>query len=88
MTLFYLQQAGLIEKWGSDVMDEIRSDSRKKQRKEKSDGVKKVEGIVKPLTIVHMQGPLFLFLIFIIVSFGAFLTEMSVGVWHQRTRKE
>ena len=56
--MLYLQLAGLIEKWGSDVMDEIRSDSRKKQRKENSNEVKKIKGIVKPLTIVHMQGPL------------------------------
>ncbi|KAK8393816.1 hypothetical protein O3P69_006853 [Scylla paramamosain] len=68
--LLMFHGAGLIGKWGSDVMDEIRSESRKKQRKEKSVEVKKIEGKVKPLTFVHLQGPLLLYLVFVIVSFA------------------
>ncbi|XP_063889064.1 uncharacterized protein LOC135115892 [Scylla paramamosain] len=86
--LFTFHGAGLIEKWESDVMDKIRSESRKKRRMEKSHEAKEAEAKIKPLTLVHMQGPLSLYLACIIISFAAFLSEATFGVWcHQRTRK-
>ncbi|KAK8393814.1 hypothetical protein O3P69_006851 [Scylla paramamosain] len=72
------KQAGLIEKWGRDVMDKIRSESRKKRGKEKSHEAKEAEAKIKPLTLVHMQGPLSLYLACIIISFAAFLTICSI----------
>ncbi|KAK8393813.1 hypothetical protein O3P69_006850 [Scylla paramamosain] len=72
--------AGLIEKWGRDVMDKIRSESRKKRRKEKSHEAKEAEAKIKPLALVHMQGPLSLYLACIIISFAAFLNDESVGI--------
>ncbi|XP_063889385.1 uncharacterized protein LOC135116107 [Scylla paramamosain] len=86
--LFTFHGAGLMKKWETDVMDKIRSESRKKRRKEKSHEAKEAEAKIKPLALVHMQGPLSLYLACIIISFAAFLSEATFGVWfHQRTRK-
>ena len=85
---FTLRQAGLIGKWRTDVMDEIRSESRQKRRREESNNVKTVNGKIKPLTLVHLQGPLFLYFGFTIVSLIAFLIEKSSSVClsHRRTK--
>ena len=78
---FTLQPAGLIGKWRTDVMDEIRSESRQKRRREVSNYVKTVNGKIKPLTLVHLQGPLYLYFGFTVLSLIAFLIEKSSTVF-------
>ncbi|MPC60825.1 hypothetical protein E2C01_054883 [Portunus trituberculatus] len=60
-------------------MDDVRRDGRKKRRKlriEAEETIVTAEGIIKPLTMVHMQGPFLLYILCVIVSFIAFLVEV------------
>lgn len=86
--IIFLLQAGLIRKWTADVM-------RKARRKNKKEPVMEYEkeneeGAILALTLVHMQGPLLLYLASIVVSFIAFLSENLLAVFlqnHFRQRK-
>ena len=73
-------QAGLIERWKDNAMDGVRRESRKQRRMLATDDEETTvtaENIIKPLTMVHMQGPFLLYLACIIVSFAAFLGELA-----------
>ncbi|XP_045134435.1 uncharacterized protein LOC123517998 [Portunus trituberculatus] len=78
--------AGLIGKWKDNAMDDVRRDGRKKRRKlriEAEETIVTAEGIIKPLTMVHMQGPFLLYILCVIVSFIAFLVEVVRGPFLQ-----
>ena len=61
-------------------MDDVRRDGRKQRRMlatEEEEVTLNAEGIIKPLTMVHMQGPFFLYLACVIVSIAAYLGELT-----------
>ncbi|KAG0700927.1 hypothetical protein GWK47_025433 [Chionoecetes opilio] len=81
--------AGLIGKWTVDVLERVQFDSRQRLRAaaaadssptKKQDSIQKNRDPRKALTIVHMQGPLFLFVAGAFLSFAAFLGENSYSV--------
>lgn len=76
MSIFLLFQGGLIRKWTTDVMRKARQGVLKRKKDPLTEYEKEnAEGVILPLTFVHMQGPLMLYLVSIILSSIAFLTE-------------
>lgn len=70
-------QAGLIGKWKDNTMEDFRKEGRQRRRKLGNENEKaSAEVIIKPLTLVHMQGPFLLYVVCVIVSFAAFLGEV------------
>lgn len=72
-------QAGLYDRWKDNIMDESRRKSRIRQRKrqqeEDGDGQESNKKN-KALTIVHMQGPLVLHLLGLLLAGLSFIAEM------------
>lgn len=99
MHFFYLFfQAGLYNKWEAQMVDLVRRQSRierlKQMKKKQNQGELKEEeegdsngsaNPTKALTIVHMQGPLLLFLISMVFSSLVFVAEV---IWASAVRKE
>lgn len=74
--MFVLLQAGLIKKWTKDVMRKARQGILKTKKEPLMEYEEEnTEGVILALTLVHMQGPLMLYLVSIIVSIIAFLSE-------------
>lgn len=61
-------------------MDDIRREFRQRRRmlanEDKNVSVT-AEGIIQPITMVHMQGPFFLFVVCIILSLAIFVGEVA-----------
>ncbi|KAK8387797.1 hypothetical protein O3P69_020011 [Scylla paramamosain] len=78
---------GLIDKWKDMVMDVVRREGRQRRRllgnvdDEDSANVK-----IKPLSMVHMQGPFLLYVLCAIVSTAAFLGEVTQGPFLRKKR--
>ncbi|XP_071533875.1 uncharacterized protein [Panulirus ornatus] len=88
--------AGLIGKWTKDILKTSRKESLAKQRMRMDQGgFRSAEvvqtggggggGVITALTIIHMQGPLFLLVIGQLLSTAAMVLEVSV-VWWARPR--
>ena len=68
-------------------MDDVRRDGRERRRKlraEAEEVIVTAEGIIKPLTMVHMQGPFLLYFLCVIVTFIVFLVEAVRAPFLQR----
>lgn len=81
-----LLQAGLYNKWMDDLLDDVRRYGRKKRLEEVvemgvvddtaiSNEDEGAGGWTKPLTLVHLQGPLFLLLLGLGKSLYIFCVE-------------
>lgn len=69
-------QFGLIGKWTTDVMRQSKQELfKRKKRTVMEYQNEKEEGVILALTLLHMQGPIVLYLIGNIVSFIALLSE-------------
>ncbi|XP_071533998.1 LOW QUALITY PROTEIN: ionotropic receptor 21a [Panulirus ornatus] len=77
-----LHEAGLIRRWSQVVLDEARQRDLSQQGRVKVEEAdqtlreEKLGGKIQALTIVHLQGPLFLFLMGLMVSVLSFLLEL------------
>ncbi|XP_047482680.1 uncharacterized protein LOC125034746 [Penaeus chinensis] len=76
-------EAGLYEKWESDMLEMARRESRERQRRQQrerpqdeEEEAEGSEGGIQALTLVHMQGPLMLLLLGLLLGALAFLLEM------------
>lgn len=84
--VYFSFQAGLILKWTHDVVQDLTFNIRCCKGSEhmesitqlKEENTSENEGGTVPLTIVHMQGPLFLFLAGAFFAVSVFLGENSV----------
>ncbi|KAG0719945.1 hypothetical protein GWK47_049449 [Chionoecetes opilio] len=93
-----LGEAGMIGKWTVDVLERAQFDSRQRLRvaaeadsspTQNQDSVQKNRVPRKALTVVHMQGPLFLFVAGAFFSLAAFLGENFVFLYRPgRVSKE
>ncbi|MPC95554.1 hypothetical protein E2C01_090771 [Portunus trituberculatus] len=79
--------AGLIQRWTTRVLERAQFDSQRRQnRADKENNIPEEEEatvgtqVTMALTLVHMQGPLFLYLIGASLSLGVFLGEISVSI--------
>ncbi|XP_045135033.1 uncharacterized protein LOC123518335 [Portunus trituberculatus] len=85
--LMVFHESGLLTKWKTEVMDEIRQENQERRKtnilqeyeKETTD-----ETNVVSLTLLHMQGPLVLYLLTTTASFLAFISEILIGAYHHR----
>ncbi|XP_063875823.1 ionotropic receptor 21a-like [Scylla paramamosain] len=82
-------EAGLIQRWTTEVLERAQFDSQRRQnRAAKENNIPEEEEVIAgahvtmALTLVHMQGPLFLFLIGACLSLAVFLGEISVSFCH------
>ncbi|XP_037782482.1 ionotropic receptor 93a-like [Penaeus monodon] len=78
-------EAGLYGKWESDMLEMARRESRQRQRRQQrerpQDEEEEAEGSdggIQALTLVHMQGPLMLLLLGLLLGALAFLLEVVV----------
>ncbi|XP_069982151.1 uncharacterized protein [Penaeus vannamei] len=75
-------EAGLYEKWENDMLEMARRESRERQRRQQKEQPQDEEeadgsdGGIQALTLVHMQGPLMLLLLGLLLGALAFLLEM------------
>lgn len=98
--MFFPFKAGLPEKWMNEMLDHARRQSRIKQRAdlllqkalgesgmplELPQGGYSSTGVLQPLTLTHMQGPLLLLLLGILLSLGSLGVELLTK-WVLRTR--
>ncbi|XP_050733474.1 uncharacterized protein LOC127007030 [Eriocheir sinensis] len=81
--------AGLIGRWTTEILERAQFNSQQRQRQvaeESSVSTEKDESagdrVNRALTLVHMQGPLFLFLAGTLLSLAAFLGEITVTLCH------
>ncbi|XP_068250505.1 ionotropic receptor 93a-like [Palaemon carinicauda] len=89
-------EAGLIDKWGDMVVEEARRISRKKKRlhqleeetetnnNEEKEADDDKGSASQALTIVHMQGPLFLLLLGLAVAGLVFAIETVMYAWYAK----
>ncbi|KAG7160156.1 Ionotropic receptor 93a-like 21 [Homarus americanus] len=82
-----LTEAGLTEKWMSNVINDAKRNSRLKHRvaiqKEALLGIKSsavTRHIIQALTLTHLQGPFFLLLLGLLLSFVSFTLEILLKV--------
>lgn len=83
-------QAGLIERWTVEVLERAQFNSQRRQRKVAKENIMSTEEedaagtqkVTMALTVIHMQGPLFLYLVGVCLSFAVFLGEISVTLCH------
>ncbi|XP_063875878.1 ionotropic receptor 21a-like [Scylla paramamosain] len=68
-------EAGLIRKWTTDVMAMKKREIKKRKKSEINEKQEERKKGTLALTLIHMQGPFFLYLAGIILSFLAFLFE-------------
>lgn len=68
-------QAGLIRRWTTDVMGTVKRGIMKGKEESKTEVQKGEGGGILALTLVHMQGPFFLYTAGMIVSLIVFLSE-------------
>ena len=85
-------EAGLIQRWTTEILERAQFDSQRRQNRAAKENkiLEEKEDIVgaqvtMALTLVHMQGPLFLYLIGACLSLGVFLGEISVSFCHLDT---
>lgn len=57
-------------------MDDVRREGRQRRKKLGSQDEESGESIIKPLTMVHMQGPFLLYIVCVIICFIALLCEI------------
>ncbi|XP_071535898.1 ionotropic receptor 21a-like [Panulirus ornatus] len=86
--MMIVNEAGLYDKWTDDTVDEARRDGRVKQqeRRRQQESEQASEGTqpgtstssIKALTIVHMQGPLILLLLGLVLAALTFATEIFI----------
>ncbi|XP_071522303.1 ionotropic receptor 21a-like [Panulirus ornatus] len=90
-----LLEAGLSEKWMSQMLEHTRRESRIKKRANLQKALKegRLDDLLKeqdtssrtqPLTVVHMQGPLFLLILGLLLSLASFLLELLTE-WFSRS---
>ncbi|XP_068248902.1 ionotropic receptor 21a-like [Palaemon carinicauda] len=85
-------QAGLVDQWGDEIVYKYRSGATSKERTPQREpenlfGEEAVDtsagdaeqGGMQPLSVVHLQGPLYLLLLCLLVSSLAFAAEVTVG---------
>ncbi|XP_047483147.1 uncharacterized protein LOC125035052 [Penaeus chinensis] len=82
-------QAGLYEKWSEDMLERARVEARRRQKRklqelrldEEDVGVEVEESArkTKPLTVVHLQGPLILLLLGLLLGGTVFALEVLVA---------
>ena len=73
-----------------NAMDDVRRDGREKRRKlrtEAEEVIVTAEGIIKPLTMVHMQRPFLLYILCVIVTSIVFLVEVVRAPFLQRNQE-
>lgn len=75
---FALLQAGLIRKWTTDVMAMKKREIRNRLKSEVKEKQEEREEGTLALTLIHMQGPFFLYLAGIILSSLAIFSEILV----------
>ncbi|XP_063875872.1 uncharacterized protein LOC135108640 isoform X2 [Scylla paramamosain] len=78
---------GLIEKWTTLVLEKAGFDSRQRQSKTEessSESLQDTDKVTMALTLVHMQGPLFLFIAGALLSLAVFLGENAVKFYSFR----
>lgn len=83
-------QAGLKDKWGDDVMEDLMRNIRLRKKNKEKRHNNKTEGSddetreapsqdsQQPLTTTHMQGPFWLLLLGLAVACVTFVTELVV----------
>lgn len=82
-----LPQAGLYEKWAEIMLDDARQESKERQQRDQQQNQEEETAVAdtnsgeKPLTIVHLQGPLILLLLGLIFSAFTFTLEVVVVSW-------
>nr|XP_027223532.1 uncharacterized protein LOC113815709 [Penaeus vannamei] len=80
-------EAGLYEKWAEIMLDDARQESKERQQRDQQQNqgeetaVAETNSGEKPLTIVHLQGPLILLLLGLIFSAFTFTLEVVVVSW-------
>ncbi|XP_047485595.1 ionotropic receptor 21a-like [Penaeus chinensis] len=83
-------EAGLYEKWVEIMIDRARRESKERQQRQRNQQEKQTEETAvaetnrnseKPLTLVHLQGPLILLLLGLIFSTFTFTLEVIVVLW-------
>ncbi|XP_063875881.1 uncharacterized protein LOC135108645 [Scylla paramamosain] len=82
--------AGLTEKWKDIAMDDVRRDNRIKRRKlraETEEVIVAPEVTIKPLSMIHMQGPFLLYVLCVMVSFTTFLIEVIRPSFFRRNQQ-
>ena len=83
-------QAGLIERWTVDVLERAQFNSQRRQNnvtkknnsspdKEDTAGGQKAN---MALTLIHMQGPLFLYIVGACLSLCVFLSEIGLAFYY------
>ncbi|XP_066969153.1 ionotropic receptor 93a-like [Macrobrachium rosenbergii] len=89
-SIMAVKEAGLYEKWSADFMAQARKESQERQLQSAAEGKSPEEAadgadqetsgnsVVVALTIVHMQGPLMLVLLGLVMSSVLFALEMTV----------
>ncbi|KAK8388255.1 hypothetical protein O3P69_020268 [Scylla paramamosain] len=89
--LMVFHESGLLTKWKTKVMDEIRHENQERRKTNILQGEEKKkttdETDVISLTLLHMQGPLVLYLLTATVSFLAFISEISIGAYRHHNLK-
>ncbi|XP_053641789.2 ionotropic receptor 21a-like [Cherax quadricarinatus] len=80
--IMYITEAGLYEKWINDMIVKAKEDSRRRQRKQLETGLMVITQSSpgtrenKPLTLLHMQGPIMLVALGLSSSMIVFVTEL------------
>ncbi|XP_068243634.1 ionotropic receptor 21a-like [Palaemon carinicauda] len=88
-SIMAVKEAGLYEKWSSDFMAQARKESQERQMQkaaqmtpeegaDTADQENSGDSKVTALTIVHMQGPLMLLLLGLIIALVIFAGEMAI----------
>ncbi|XP_045135032.1 uncharacterized protein LOC123518334 [Portunus trituberculatus] len=72
---------GLIDKWKEMVMDVVRREGRQRRRLLGNEDDNSAKVKIKPLTMVHMQGPFLLYVLCAIVSSVVFFGEGARGTF-------
>ncbi|XP_037782039.1 uncharacterized protein LOC119578542 [Penaeus monodon] len=75
-------EAGLYEKWSEDMLIQARKESRERLKEQTKDGEggdaeEEPNAKIKALTIVHMQGPLMLLVLGLVLAFLGFAAEVA-----------
>ncbi|XP_071535583.1 ionotropic receptor 21a-like [Panulirus ornatus] len=73
-----VKEAGLYDKWAEDLLKETRRESRVKRKEErgKDDTSSTTINPTRALTIVHMQGPLMLLLLGLLIAIITLISEI------------
>ncbi|XP_069157677.1 ionotropic receptor 21a-like [Procambarus clarkii] len=83
-------EAGLYNKWMGDILTQTRHEAQRKLRQEVQSGATQEAtpegsgGSNQPLTLVHLQGPIFLLLVGLLIACLAFVVEAGLSrLWRR-----